>query len=264
MTKIRKCNHMDKEKLMKYLNNKPIYHTFILSDIEQYGFDNEFQSVYIQEDGEVIQGVFLRYFNNFIVAGDAEVLAYNEITELVDNKVSTIMGNAAIVNGITDKIDRKADFVYNNLYTHEDPVNIDENVTCHIAELKDVDRIYEFLMTFPEFKQLYSEKQMLENRLKNGEGIHIYIEENGKLIAHGNSAASAEKTCMMGGICVAEPYRNKGYAKKILLTLCAHILEEGKIPCIFASAEKDYSCFKETGFQVYGLWGVAQLEQKVN
>lgn len=261
MRKIRKCNEKDKNTLLEFLNSKPVYHTFIIADIEQYGFDKEFQEVYVQEEDGICQGVFLRYFGNFIVAGNPEVLLYDNIAELVDRKITTIMGCADIVNNITEKLDRKADFIYNNLYTHEKTVEENEKEECHYADLDDVDRIYDFLMSFPEFKNLYSEKAMLVNRLTNNEGVHIFIEKDGKIIAHGNSAASAEKTCMMGGISVAEPYRGQGYGKKILLALCEHILKDGKIPCIFAPEAKDYSCFKETGFDVYGLWGVAQLEE---
>ena len=262
MIKFRESGSEDKKKLMDFLNGKPVYHTFILSDIEQYGFDKEFQKVYVQEDDKKIQGVFLRYFNNFIVAGDDKVIMFDKVAELIDNSITTIMGNADIVNGITSKLSRNAELIYNNLYTHEKSVEADKSIKYNYAELEDTDRIYEFLMTFPEMKKLYSEKKMLENRLENGEGVHIFIEDNGKIIAHGNSAASADKTCMMGGICVAEEYRKKGYAKAILLKLCEHILNEGKIPCIFAPESENYSCFPETGFDIYGLWGVAQLENK--
>ncbi len=49
-------------------------------------------------------------------------------------------------------------------------------------------------------------------------------------MAHGNSAASAELTCMLGGICVGEGYRGRGYAKDIIRTLCREIHSQRIIP----------------------------------
>ena len=34
---------------MQYLKAEPVYHTFLLSDLECYGFEHEFQQVYMQE-----------------------------------------------------------------------------------------------------------------------------------------------------------------------------------------------------------------------
>ena len=263
MRKIRKCNNTDEKGLLDFLNSKPVYHTFIIADIKQYGFDQEFQDVYVQEEEEKIQGVFLRYFNNFIVAGNGEELLYDEIAGLVDSSVTTIMGCADIVDGISEKLSCKVNVIYNNLYTHEDPVDSHWKEGCTYAGLEDVDRIHQFLMSFPEFATMYAEKGMIVNRLQNKEGVHLFIEKDGKIIAHGNSAASADKTCMMGGISVEEGLRGQGYGKKILLSLCSEILDSGKIPCIFASEKADYSCFRETGFKVYGRWGVAQLKQEI-
>ena len=34
---------------MQYLKAEPVYHTFLLSDLECYGFEHEFQQVYMQD-----------------------------------------------------------------------------------------------------------------------------------------------------------------------------------------------------------------------
>lgn len=64
---------------------------------------------------------------------------------------------------------------------------------------------------------------------------------------------------MMGGICVKEECRGKGYAKDIIRSLCREIHSQGKIPCIFAPEEPYYSIFQELGFEIYGRWGAARL-----
>lgn len=245
--------------MKEYLNEKPFFHTFLLADIEQYGFDKKFQTVYLQEKDGQCEGVFLKYFNNFILAGDESLIEFEQLSHLISDEITTIMGKVELVSGVVEHISKQTTIVRNNLYVHKNHHKEVINEQVHFASLEDVDRIHEFLMSFPEFVNLYSEKEMLVNRLKNNEGIHLYIEKDGKIIAHGNSAAAAEKTCMIGGLCVAKPYRGLGYAKMILQMLCNHIHEQEKTPCIFASQEKAYSIFSELGFTVYGEWGVTQI-----
>lgn len=257
---IRKCSEEDRDRLKKYLNEKPVYHTFLISDLDRYGFDKDFQTIYMQEEEGRCSGVFLKYFNNLIVAGEDRELDYEAVGKLAGDGITTIMGKAEIVQNVAEQVGRQLSMTYNHLYIHEETKESKpEDYKVKFADLNDVGRIYEFLMSFPEMKHLYSEKKMIENRISNGEGLHAVIEDQGKIAAHGNSAASAELTCMLGGICVGKRYRGRGYAKAIIRALCSEIHREGKIPCIFAPEDNPYSIFSELGFKIYGRWGVAQL-----
>lgn len=257
---IRECSEPDRGTLRAFLNEKPVYHTFILSDLEMYGFDKDFQAIYMQEEQESCIGVFLRYFHNLILAGDTQKLDHEGVCRLVGREITTIMGKAEIVETVTRYLGRLTKLTYNNLYIHKGVTEAKCDIgEVRLADLDDVDRIYRFLMEFPEFKDLYSDKKMLDNRMKSGEGIHLLIERDGEIIAHGNSAASADLTCMMGGICVKEEYRRRGYAKKILQALSGEIHKQKKLPCIFSPANQEHSIFSELGFEIYGNWGVAQL-----
>lgn len=260
---IRLCNDKDKYKLIEFLNTEPVFHTFMLADIEQYGFDKEYQKIYVQEKDNVCEAVFLKYYSNFILAGDPEKIEYDKIPSLIGPEITTIMGNAEIVERVVAELKTDFNMICNNLYIHEpESENAVENL--YVANLDDVDRIHKFLMSFPEFRLMYAEKGMIINRIENNEGVHLFIEKDGEIIAHGNSAASADKTCMMGGICVKEEYRHLGYAKVILRALCRHIESLGKIPCIFAKENPEYSIFQELNFKKYGRWGVANVVKGEN
>lgn len=259
VSKIRICREEDREKLVAFLNESPVFHTFLLADIEQYGFDEEFQKVYVQENQNEIEGVFLKYFNNFILAGKPEKLDYSKIASLIDSEITTVMGNAELVERTVKNLECSVKLVRNNLYVHQ-PLEAYEGLEkIKVANLADVEKIYDFLMTFPEFKEIYAAKQMIINRIEKKEGVHLYLEQDHEIIAHGNSAASADKTCMIGGICVRKKDQHKGYAKIILRALCKHIEQNQKIPCIFASEKENYSIFDELNFKNYGKWGVAQI-----
>lgn len=259
-TDIRKCEEADRTKIVKYLKEEPVYHTFLLSDLECYGFDQEFQQVYIQEEKEACEGVVLRYYNNLILSEFSSAPKCEEIAQLVTSGITTVMGKSEIVEQVMEHVEKTVKITCNTLYVHQHMKELPKKEgTIRKAEKKDIDRIYEFLMAFPETRSLYAEKGMIENRICGTEGFHIIMEKDGAIIAHGNSAAATDQTCMIGGICVAESMRGKGCAKEILHTLCEEIRRQGKIPCIFASEKEQYSIFEELGFEKYGRWGVAKV-----
>ena len=51
----------------------------------------------MQESVRDCVGVFLKYFNNFILAGDEEKLDYEKIAGLATEEITTVMGKADIV-----------------------------------------------------------------------------------------------------------------------------------------------------------------------
>ena len=245
---------------MQYLKAEPVYHTFLLSDLECYGFEHEFQQVYMQEKEGICEGVVLRYYNNLILSEFIEKPECKKIAELVTSEITTVMGKGENVEQVMRCVDRKWEIIYNTLYVHQNMKSLEKKGgEIRRAEKKDIERIYEFLMTFPEMRALYAEKGMIENRICGKEGFHIIMEKEGEIIAHGNSAATTDQTCMVGGICVAQDMRKKGYAKEILHTLCEEIRRQGKIPCIFSPEKEQYSIFEELGFEKYGRWGIAKV-----
>lgn len=255
---IRLCEEKDRGWLLSYLQKDPVYHTFLLADMKQYGFNQPFQQIYVQEENQKCLGVYLRYYRNLILAGELDYIDGRAVAQLINEEINTVMGRGELVKQVSDYLGDKWKRVESHLYVQSEAVWEMEKQpgSIRIANLDDVDNIYQFLMSFPEFAAPYGEKAMITNRIANKEGIHMLIEKNGKIIAHGNSAAAAEKTCMIGGICVDPIYRGKGYAQTILSALGAYIHQQGKIPCIFAPVDPGYSIFEKMGFKIYGTWAV--------
>ena len=180
---------------MQYLKAEPVYHTFLLSDLECYGFEHEFQQVYMQEKEGICEGVVLRYYNNLILSEFIEKPECKKIAELVTSEITTVMGKGENVEQVMRCVDRKWEIIYNTLYVHQNMKSLEKKGgEIRRAEKKDIERIYEFLMTFPEMRALYAEKGMIENRICGKEGFHIIMEKEGEIIAHGNSAATTDQT----------------------------------------------------------------------
>lgn len=104
---IRQCNENDYPMLMQYLKQEPVYHTFMIADIGIYGFDKEFQTVYVQEFDNRCSGIFLKYYQNFMVAGKEEEIVWKEVFPLVTEEITTIMGRPELVRRLCSQLDRK-------------------------------------------------------------------------------------------------------------------------------------------------------------
>ena len=144
---------------MQYLKAEPVYHTFLLSDLECYGFEHEFQQVYMQEKEGICEGVVLRYYNNLILSEFIEKPECKKIAELVTSEITTVMGKGENVEQVMRCVDRKWEIIYNTLYVHQNMKSLEKKGgEIRREEKKDIERIYEFLMTFPEMRALYAGK----------------------------------------------------------------------------------------------------------
>ena len=63
---VRTCTVEDKDRLTAYLKEEAVYNTFLLADIDDFGFEESFQTVYVDEDQGKIRGVYLCFYQNFL------------------------------------------------------------------------------------------------------------------------------------------------------------------------------------------------------
>lgn len=257
---MRLCDAGDRERLLDFLRQEPVYHAFMIADILVYGFDKEYQQVYLQTEGGECRGVALKYFNNLLLAGEPGSFAFDAVLPLVDQRITTIMGAAELVTGLRDHLTTGSLFT-KNLFTLERPLEDIAEGETELADLSQVAELHEFLQSLPELRPLYREQEMISNRLANDEGCHVFIRREGKIIAHGNTAGGAETTSMLGGIGVAPAFRRRGYAMQIIRRLAVELQKRGQTPCVFADEGPVSDMFRKTGFTKYGEWGTIQFSR---
>ena len=259
---IRICNDKDEERLLRFLKRDSMLHTYIIADMERYRFDKPYQTIYMMENENFCEGVFLEYYNNLIFSRVRGSIEPEEISKYILPEITNIMGELEVVKKVANYLGLSDSMKANNLYAQKKFVkHISGNLPgIRIAGMRDVDVIYDFLMSFPEFREIYAKKEMIENRIEKGEGIHVLLEKDGKLVAHGNSAVSTDETCFLGGICVVPGERGKGYAMAVVQMLCNEIHKQNRIPCVFAPEEQEYTIFRRMGFEKYGKWGTIQMK----
>lgn len=264
------CNEKDYDVLMDYLKKEQILNTFIISDLDNYGFDKEFQVTYMDTDSTgTCNAVALIFHNNLIISGSVTTMDYQFLMTLLTPKINNIMGEGELVEAFSQYLDKQnwksADsnnerrYLEKVMYTLVNGVKLEKVVGIQKATLEDVDAIHSFIMGIPEINFLYKEKSMISNRISSGEGVHLFIKEKGEIIAHANSAAGTNISSMLGGVSVAQEYRDVGYGKKVVSAVADYILEQRNTACLFSKGEEEHNLFITLGFKPYKKWGTLGL-----
>lgn len=267
----RKCNENDYDVLMDYLKKEQILNTFIISDLDNYGFDKEFQVTFMDTDEKgACTAVALIFHNNLIISGPVETMDYTFLATLLSDKINNVMGQGELIetfNTYLEKVDssvdvsdvKKRNYIEKTMYTLDTGLKLQMCDGIQLATLDDVDAIYDFIMGIPEINFLYKEKSMISNRIKSGEGVHLFIKEKGEIVAHTNSAAGTSISSMMGGVAVSPEFRKQGYGKRVVSAVANHVLNQKKTACLFSGSEKGNNLFVDLGFVPYKKWGTLGL-----
>ena len=253
---VRKCREKDRETLISYLKQEAVYNTFMLADISDFGFDEEFQTVYMDEEEGRMKGVYLCFYKNLILYSRENEVNSSFLEKLFSEFVpDLVMGkteNVACVQKILKDYIEESKI----LYLLEEPEKlVKEKVNIQKAQPEDADAIFDFLQSIPEMRQLYTSKEMIENRIQKKCGTHYIVKEGEKLIAHANSAAECDYTVMIGGVATAPSHRGQKFASQLVSRLCRDILEKGKQPCLFGSRGEEHNLYVRIGFRKVGFWG---------
>lgn len=259
---VRTCTVEDKDRLTTYLKEEAVYNTFLLADIDDFGFEESFQTVYVDEDQGKIRGVYLCFYQNFLCYAKENQINVPFLKKLFASYVpDVVMGKEEGVQKIKEIL---VDYTLEsrNLYLLTQGEQLekencieDQFSPIYRAGAEDVDDIFAFLQSIPELKNLYTSKQMVADRIEKNCGMHYIIRKNGEIAAHVNSAAGCEVTMMIGGVGVAEAYRGQGLGGIIVSRICKDILAQGKQPCLFSLQTEEDNMFCRLGFEKAGSWG---------
>ena len=254
---VRKCIEQDRKHIKEYLKQEAEYNTYILADIDDFGFDSEFQTVYVDEENDSIKGVYLCFYQNLIMYSKDNDINTEFLRELfTEYTPDVVMGKLENVNLATELLP-DYNIKAQRLYFLNDPANLenDEN-DIEKAQPGEAGEIFDFIQTIPEIRNLYTSKQMIIDRLEKNAGIHYLIRRGGKIVSHANSAAGSEYTTMIGGVSTDAEFRGKKMASRIVSRLCRDIMAEGKRPCLFAADREKHNFYTRIGFERAGQWGI--------
>ncbi|HET7578367.1 MAG TPA: GNAT family N-acetyltransferase [Bacillales bacterium] len=257
---IRKLTEKDHEKVMAFLSDEAAFNLFIIGDIENFGYDSDFQEIWAEFDGEGgIQAVCLRYYQNFLVyaKGDFDAAVFADIMlqgagpDVVQGKVD-VMTRFDQLPGISFGKQRSMFFA-----ELKDTAQLDEpEIPARFkkAGVEDVDRLLGLRSQIAEFTITASSRDSLVRGIESGAGRTFFIEENGEIFASASTTAENTYSAMVVGVATRPDSRRKGYASLCMSALCREVLDEGKTLCLFYDNPEAGTIYKRLGFRDIGMW----------
>jgi len=257
---IRKLNENDRKKVLEYLYKEASYNIFIIGDIEAFGFDTEFQTIYGEfDDAENYKSVLLFYNEHSIYYSDQNYFN-SEYTKVFDNhKYNYVSGKEELMKLV--KPFMTDEFVFRPMYFCQateitKDVEITENIK-HVETIEDITKLYHLLASIEEFGiQHKSLEDFIDSTRKGLEmGTKLYIEEDGKMVSTVATTADTTVNAMVVGVATDINYRKKGYASELMISLMKEYIEEKKKDlCLFYDNPKAGKIYKRLGFKDIGKW----------
>lgn len=255
---IQKLSEKDRELVLSYVGKQPSINLFLIGDIEQFGFDKDFQDVWGKfDDKGNLKGVLLRYLNNFIPYYEDANENLDEFKEIIKS-----YSGKKLISGKKDLL-YKFDGILKNQqsrYTYfcelRDKGNLiryDDSVKLAIG--KDASRICDILNTIEEFDTSEHNEKIIRDRIEDKSGRAYYIEKDeNEIVSIAQTTAENSKSAMVVGVATRVGYRERGYMSKCLSNLCNDLLNEGKSLCLFYDNPKAGKVYHKIGFKEIGIW----------
>ncbi|MBY6036410.1 GNAT family N-acetyltransferase [Fictibacillus nanhaiensis] len=255
-----KTDHTWHEKVMDYLSEEPALNLFILADIENFGYETDFQEIWADVDraGD-IQGILLRYLGNYLPYGKDTINAA-EFSKIINNDTSYEMlsGKKEIVEQFYPYVQftRTKETFFAEL---KDNSLLKEEIKregIQQAELHDVDDLMALKKQIVEFSIGETARQSLEQALKTKTGRTYFIKEGETIVSCASTTAENSLSAMIVGVCSHPDKRGQGLASLCMDALCQDVLAEGKTLCLFYDNPKAGSIYKRLGFKDIGFWSM--------
>jgi len=244
---------------MAFLKKDPDLNLFFIGDIEQFGLQNDFMQVWL-DDLKTPHSALLRYRKNLLLYSDdlsfspKEIFGYIQrydvdcfsCGEKVFEKMKSVFDPTCLIKDCDmakmTKIQAFQDSSLVRIATPEDARAIVESL-CSIREFAD------YRLIDPD-----AETPIYQKRLQNRENFHFIIKENNRVVANANTSAMSSVSAMIGGVFTLPECRNKGYATAVVGRLCSFLLEHKITPILFFENPKADSIYHRLGFKDFGKW----------
>ncbi len=252
---IKKCTEGDRSILNKYLYQRKELNLFIISDIENFGFDSEELEIYMDYD-ESIQAIYLKFFTNLCLVSYEKKIDLDFIKDMIKKyDLTDVRGEPDLLK----LIELKGFKFYKYYFASLNKLSIDVD-TCGVSEL-DLSDIKEYLdktnLVFNSNTKYESTKAELDKKSK-----HIFVyKKNNEIVSGVSSSAESKELAMLVGVFTLENYRRKNYALKCVYAICEKLINEGKTVCLFYDNPNAAKMYEKIGFKFIGYYAALKLKK---
>lgn len=264
---IRKLTAADHNRVIEFLSCEPAFNLFIIGDMENFGYHQDFQDLWgdFDEQGD-IRAVLLRYYDSYI--------PYTRTGANWDGFIDIIRkrDDWACLSGKQEIIEQ-----FRPLYEAEG-LSIRSTYFCELASaehlppetelpagyrliragLEHVDQIVDIsLACFDSFRPEQLRKSLTYS-LEKGTDTIWCIEHEGRIVSKAQTTAENSRSAMIIGVCTLEEHRGKGLATACMRRLCKEQLSLGRSLCLFYDNPQAGRIYRRLGFKDIGRWAMVK------
>lgn len=258
-----KATENDRACIVAYCSAEPQANLFLLADVQNFGFDAQFQEIWMQKDAEqTLQGVLLRYYQNYLYyakdTGDHLAEVAKELSRrnarLLSAKPMLLDGIAPHMQGAFERHDKVLLTLSGQDKLVADPAGLHKAVAADAPVIaRQYGKIAEFAALYPSDSTVL--EQTITSRIQSSEGEHWYVLRDGEIVAHANSTAETDQSGVVGGVFSLPECRRQGLAKGVVSAVCRSMLSRGKTPTLFFDNPSAGQMYYSLGFEQTGAWG---------
>lgn len=247
-----KCTQKDNAEVMGYLNKDRVFNLFIVGDIENFGYDSDFQDVYMDKDDNGICAIYLNYRGSIVLCSYKHKLDKSFIKELFDEHgAKSISGSKELIDSLGFENINRNDCYFAKMTKKNRSVDTSEVKLLTVDDLEGYNCVNKIVFNTEITKEQF------EKDVESKAGRRYGIYEGNKLVCSATSTAECEGLAMVVGVGTLEEYRGKGYASKVISKLSNDLLDEGKTPCLFYNNPAAGRIYKALGYEDIGEWTMA-------
>ena len=263
---IRKLTEKDRTKVLNYLYQDSSFNIFIIGDIEAFGFDKKWQTLYAEfNEKDEYLSTLLFYRENVIFYSHLNYFNIKYL-EIFDNyNFEYISGRESLISLLIPHFSnfKVKPMLFCKAKKIENTISLKTQNVQRVITKEDCSQLYDLLIEIGEFGiKKQSRENFIESKLNNIQmGVILYIKEKGKIISTVAATAETTKSAMVVAVATLPKYRKKGYASVLMISLMKEYFENRhKELCLFYDNPQAGKIYKKLGFKDIGKWAMASKE----
>jgi len=258
---IRKLIIIDQEKVLEYLYKEASLNIFIIGDIENYGFDKDFQTIYGEFDKDNnYMSVLLNYRENMIYYSDKEYFNEEWLKVINTFDYKFFSGSKKLIALIEPYIEGTTNKTM--YFAEAKSIEIDNNgdyeEVIELKDEKDASLLYDLLIDIPEFFGMKDQKRedFIDRKMQHkSDGLTYIIKRDEKVISSAATVAETSINAMVIAVATDKDYRKLGLASKIMIKLIKEYIDnKKKYLCLFYDNPEAGKIYKRLGFKDVDFW----------
>lgn len=256
---LRKLTEQDREQVLNYLYQEPSINIFAIGDIENFGFDVDFQDVFAEFNdlGEYCS-VLLRYKENILYYSHKQYFntEWLDVIDIFDHRFISAKRSLMDLINVHFKTYREKPMYFCEATKFTQQLDDSNIIDCQTEE--EIGKVYDLLIQITEFDGMkHQEKQdFIQSKLESLKYSKTYsIEENNKCMSTVSTVADTKKAAMVVAVATDKEARQKGYASKLMIKIMhEYLVNRNKYLCLFYDNPAAGKIYHRLGFKDTDMW----------